>query len=135
DVDVLGGLFYGHSTPGMLAERHERLVVGVAAHAAVAMENAGVYGKLADAVRQEQDARAKLEVAHRTKDDFLATISDELRTPLTPMLSWVRMLQSNTLDPPTTNRALASIERSARAQAQLVEDLLDVSRIISGKVR
>jgi signal transduction histidine kinase/CheY-like chemotaxis protein len=77
----------------------------------------------------------ELENASRTKDEFLATVSHELRTPLTSILGWIRMLRSHTLPADRKERALETIERNARAQAQLIEDLLDVSRIISGKVR
>jgi signal transduction histidine kinase/ActR/RegA family two-component response regulator len=77
----------------------------------------------------------EVQEANRAKDEFLATVSHELRTPLTPMLTWVRLLRTARLDPGTTTRALEAIERNARSQAQLVEDLLDVSRIITGKLR
>jgi signal transduction histidine kinase/ActR/RegA family two-component response regulator len=77
----------------------------------------------------------EVQEANRAKDEFLATVSHELRTPLTPMLTWVRLLRTARLDTATAARALEAIERNARAQAQLVEDLLDVSRIITGKLR
>jgi len=73
--------------------------------------------------------------AGRLKDEFLATLSHELRTPLTAMLGWTRMLRSSRLDPAMQARALEIIERNARAQASLVEDLLDMSRIVSGRPR
>ncbi len=135
DREVLGGLFFGHAEPGRFTERHERVVVGLASYAAVAMQNAALYAKLEDAVREEQEARARVEAANRTKDEFLATVSHELRTPLTPILAWARLLRDRTLPPETARRAVETIERAARSQAQLVEDLLDVSRIISGKLR
>ncbi|TMA81607.1 MAG: GAF domain-containing protein, partial [Deltaproteobacteria bacterium] len=69
----------------------------------------------------------------RLKDEFLATVSHELRTPLTPILAWVSQLRRRTLDPARTARALEVIDRSARAQARLVDDLLEVSRMIGGK--
>src|SRR5438094_871505 len=77
----------------------------------------------------------KAEETSRLKDEFLATLSHELRTPLTPILAWVSQLRRGTLDPARVSRALEAIERSARAQAHLVDDLLEVSRIISGKMR
>jgi signal transduction histidine kinase/ActR/RegA family two-component response regulator len=77
----------------------------------------------------------ELELAARTKDEFLATVSHELRTPLTAMLGWVRMLRSGALAAERTPHALEVIERNAVAQNQLVGDLLDVSRVISGKLR
>ncbi|MBW4679216.1 MAG: response regulator [Microcoleus vaginatus WJT46-NPBG5] len=83
----------------------------------------------------EQEARAAAESANRMKDEFLATLSHELRSPLNAMLGWIQLLKSRKFDEATTARAMETIERSARAQAQLVEDLLDVSRIIQGKLR
>jgi PAS domain S-box-containing protein len=84
---------------------------------------------------REQEARAAAEAANRLKDEFLATLSHELRSPLNAMLGWTRLLNSRKFDEATTARALQTIERSAKSQAQLVEDLLDVSRIIQGKLR
>ncbi|HVR99366.1 MAG TPA: cache domain-containing protein, partial [Thermoanaerobaculia bacterium] len=86
-------------------------------------------------VSREQEARRKAEEANRIKDEFLSTVSHELRTPLNAILSWVWLLAGGKLGPEETRRALASIERNARAQGQIVEDLLDVSRIITGKLR
>lgn len=82
----------------------------------------------------EQAARAEAEAANRLKDEFLATVSHELRTPLNAMLGWARLLRAGTLDQATTDRALEAIERNANSQSQLIEDLLDVSRIVSGKL-
>ncbi|MFL5373974.1 MAG: response regulator [Myxococcales bacterium] len=85
---------------------------------------------------REQEARAQAEVANRTKDEFLATVSHELRTPLNAILGWTRILRTGaTPGGEKLDRALETIERNARAQAQLVEDILDVSRIIAGKLR
>ncbi len=84
---------------------------------------------------QAETAREEAEVASRAKDEFLATVSHELRTPLTSMLTWAHLLRSGTLDLDITARACESIERSARSQAQLIEDMLDASRIITGKLR
>jgi signal transduction histidine kinase/ActR/RegA family two-component response regulator len=83
----------------------------------------------------ELSARAEAEAANRTKDEFLATLSHELRTPLSAVLGWARLLRAGKVDDDTMARALETIERNARSQAQLIEDLLDVSRIISGKLR
>jgi signal transduction histidine kinase/CheY-like chemotaxis protein len=79
-------------------------------------------------------ARAEAEAASRAKDDFLATVSHELRTPLSPILAWTHMLRQGTLDEARASRALEVIEHAARSQAQLIEDLLDVSRIVAGKL-
>jgi PAS domain S-box-containing protein len=86
-------------------------------------------------LEREQALRAEAELSNRMKDEFLATVSHELRTPLTAILGWAAMLRKGALDDSTAKRALVAIERNARAQAQLVEDLLDVSRVISGKLR
>ncbi|MFL5311428.1 MAG: response regulator [Myxococcales bacterium] len=85
---------------------------------------------------REQEARAQLEEANRSKDEFLATVSHELRTPLNAILGWTRMLRTGALEgDEKLRRALETIERNARAQTQLVDDILDVSRIIAGKLR
>lgn len=94
--------------------------------------------KQAEAARtqfmQEQAARQQAEVANRMKDEFLATLSHELRTPLNSILGWAKLLRTRTFDEATTHRALETIERNAQAQAQLIEDMLDVSRIVTGKL-
>jgi PAS domain S-box-containing protein len=96
--------------------------------------------KLAESERatmlaREQAARAEAEAASRSKDEFLAVLSHELRTPLNAIFGWARMMQGGTLEPAVTARAVEAILRNAEAQARLVEDLLDVSRIISGNLR
>lgn len=84
---------------------------------------------------REQLARAEAERANRMKDEFLATVSHELRTPLNAIIGWCHMLGKGILDEETTARAFETIERNAKSQAQLVEDLLDVSRMVTGKLR
>ena len=84
---------------------------------------------------KEREAREAAEAANRAKDEFLATLSHELRTPLNAMVGWTHMLRSRTLPPDKEQKALETIERNARAQAELIEDILDVSRIIAGKLR
>jgi signal transduction histidine kinase len=84
---------------------------------------------------REQEARDEAEEANQAKDEFLATLSHELRTPLTAMLGWSRMLRTTRLDKAASTRALEIIERNAEAQVRLIEDMLDVSRIIAGKLR
>jgi len=88
-----------------------------------------------DLLAREQAARAEAEAANRMKDEFLATLSHELRTPLHAILGWSHVLRSSWPDPRTFNRAVETIERNARAQEQLVSDVLDVSRIVVGKLR
>ena len=105
--------------------RFERLDLGLveelARRAALAMDNAELY--------------QRAEEASRAKDEFLATVSHELRTPLASILGWARLLRRGGLAPEKQGRALETLERNARAQTRLVEDLLDVSRIVSGKTR
>ncbi|MEH2275227.1 MAG: response regulator [Nostoc sp.] len=86
-------------------------------------------------VIREQTARQEAEAANRMKDEFLAVLSHELRTPLTSMLGWSKILRSKKLDDKATSRALEAIERNAMSQMQLIEDILDVSRIIRGQLR
>ena len=85
-------------------------------------------------LEQEQLARQQAETANRSKDEFLANLSHELRNPLTPILGWAQILRSGQLKEAAATRALEVIERSARAQSQLIEDILDISRITSGKL-
>jgi signal transduction histidine kinase/CheY-like chemotaxis protein len=139
---VIGGLFFGHERPGIFTERSERLIVGIAGQAAIAIDNARLYedakqsaeerARLLDA---ERAARAEVERVSLVKDEFLATLSHELRTPLNAMLGWSRILLSRSEVDPETRRGLETIARNARAQAQLIDDLLDMNRIVSGTIR
>ena len=95
---------------------------------AVALDNARLF-------EAAQVERRRSEAANLAKDDFLATVSHELRTPLNAMLGWTRMLRTGDLDAERQAKALDTIERNARAQSQLIEDLLDISRIITGNLR
>ncbi len=88
-----------------------------------------------DLLERERAARTSLERINRIKDEFLITLSHELRTPLNSMLGWTQLLASGKLDEPTSARALGTIERNIRLQSQLIDDLLDMSRILSGKMR
>lgn len=91
--------------------------------------------KLAHLLVRERSARADAEKANRLKDEFLATLSHELRTPLNAVIGWSRMLKSGKLDMDSTNHAIDVIERNAWAQKQIIEDILDVSRVITGKLQ
>lgn len=138
------------------SEADERLAVTLSTQVAVAYENAKLYTeaqrhaaelqqeiaerKQAEEERahmliREREARAEAEQANRAKDEFLAILSHELRTPLTAILGWSHLLQTNKMDQESIARALETIERNARSQSQLIDDLLDVSRIITGKMR
>src|SRR5437868_3510807 len=137
-------------------EADERLAQNLAAQVAIAYENATLYAEaqthatelsMEIAVRKqaeeersrllvrEQAARAEAEAANRNKDEFLATLSHELRTPLTAILGWSHIVRQNQLEEGQLTRALETIERNAHAQSRLIDDLLDVSRIISGKLQ
>ena len=140
--DVIGGLFFGHSEPAMFNARHERLVAGVAAQAAIAIDNARLYEAAQKAAEErerllaaERRAREELEQANRSKDAFLATLSHELRTPLNAILGWAQVLRRGNAREGDLAQGAEAIERNARVQAQLIEDLLDMSRITSGKLR
>jgi signal transduction histidine kinase/CheY-like chemotaxis protein len=121
DGHVIGGLFFGHAEPAKFNEQHERLAAGTAAWASVALENARLY--------------AEAQEANRMKDDFLAVLSHELRTPLNAILGYSRLLRGNLLSGDQLERGLETVERNARWLTQIVEDVLDVSRIVSGKIR
>jgi signal transduction histidine kinase len=83
---------------------------------------------------REQVSRSEAERANRLKDEFLATVSHELRTPLAAVLGWSQLLEDPTLDEPTRERALKTIQHNAKMQTKLLEDILDVSRVVSGKL-
>ncbi len=140
--EVIGGLFFGHPEPGIFTERDARIVEGLASQTAIAMDNARLYLRAQQAVAEreellnrEQEAREEAEAASRAKDEFLGMLSHELRTPLNAMLGWTRMLQSGKQDEEMVGRAVETIHRNVLLQARLIEDMLDVSRIISGKLR
>lgn len=138
------------------SEADERLAATLATQVGIAYENAVLYSEaqqhaselqqeMADR-RQVEDERARLlvreraaraeaEQANRTKDEFLATLSHELRTPLSAILGWSHLVRTGKLDEPQLTRAIETIERNARSQSQLIDDLLDVSRIITGKLQ
>jgi PAS domain S-box-containing protein len=109
------------------SEDDRAFMLALAQQCAQALERAHLY-------ETEQRLRAQAEAANRIKDEFLATVSHELRTPLTAIVGWASLLRNNRLDETATARAMETIERNARAQAQIIEDLLDVSRIITGKL-
>ncbi|MGV3569720.1 MAG: ATP-binding protein [Ramlibacter sp.] len=140
--EVLGGLFFGHPDVGVFTDKSERLAVGIASQAAIAVDNARLYAQSQRAaadrkalLESERVARTEAELASASKDQFLATLSHELRTPLSAILGWVHILRRKLGDgPPDLLKGVEVIERSTRAQTQLIDDLLDMSRITSGKL-
>jgi signal transduction histidine kinase len=119
--EVLGGLFFGHSAACRFSEVHEQLALGVSNWASIALENARLY--------------VGLQRANQLKDEFLATLSHELRTPLNAILGYTSMLRRGAVPAERRQHALETVERNASALAQIVSDVLDISRIISGKMQ
>ncbi|RZA35577.1 MAG: GAF domain-containing protein [Lysobacteraceae bacterium] len=140
--DVLGGLLFGHPEPGMFTERTERIVAGVAAQAAIAMDNARLY-EVAQKSAQERDALLQSERAARvqaerlshTKDEFLAMLAHELRNPLAPISSSASLLSMQFKDEPRIRQTSTIISRQVRHMSRLIDDLLDVSRVTRGLVK
>ena len=127
--DRIEGLLYvDNRSPRPFTDRDETVLMRLADHAAIALRNARLFAGA-------QAARCEAESANQAKDEFLAVLSHELRTPLTAMLGWLRLLRSGQLAPDKVNQAVEVIERNTRIQAQLINDLLDVSRIITGKLQ
>ena len=126
--DAVEGLVYvSRRTVAPFTERDEAVGQRLADHAAIAIRNSRLFAA-------ERAARAEATAANRAKDHFLATLSHELRTPLNAMLGWLRMLRDPRMEESRKTHAIDVIERNARLQAQLINDLLDVSRIIAGKL-
>ena len=116
-----------------LTEPIEGEVLVATVHALLRVRRAELA--LAEALEHERHARAVAEEASRLKDEFIATLSHELRTPLNALMGWIWQLQHTALNDDARARALESLERNARTQAQLINDLLDVSRISKGKLQ
>ncbi|MBH8578203.1 GAF domain-containing protein [Nostocaceae cyanobacterium CENA369] len=127
-TQILGVITFVSAESGLRYDQIDLQLAEELAHrASLAMENAQLY-------RVAQHDRAKAEAANRVKDEFLAVLSHELRSPLNPILGWTKMLRSRRLDSTKAEQALETIERNAKLQAELIEDLLDVSRILQGKM-
>jgi signal transduction histidine kinase/ActR/RegA family two-component response regulator len=124
---VLGGLGFSFPNPQTFSEDDCAFMLALAQQSGQALERARAYAA-------ERQARAEAEAANRTKDEFLATLSHELRTPLNAMLGWTQLLRTRKLDEAKIVRALETIDRNTKALAALIEDILDVSRIITGKL-
>lgn len=133
--EVYGGLFLGHREPAFFSERGARIVEGIAAQAAIAMDNARLYRAAKEAAEENERLYKQAEESSQLKEEFLATVSHELRNPLNAILGWSRMLRAGQIPEAGMAKALDTIERNARTQTQLIDDLLDVSRIITGKLR
>jgi len=145
---VIGGLYFGHSQPDVFTARAESLVVGIASQAAIAIDNARLFQTLRDRegelrkvlaereqiLESERAARSEAERLGHMKDEFLATLSHELRTPLNAIQGWATLLRQREVTRDDQARGLETIERNVRAQGQIINDLLDMSRIISGKI-
>jgi PAS domain S-box-containing protein len=126
---VLGAMTFVFSeSDRTYTESDLQLAEELARRCAIAIENARLYAS-------EQRARKSADSANRAKDEFLAVVSHELRTPLNAILGWSRMLTSSSFDESRRARAFETIERNAVAMAQLIDDILDMSRVISGKMR
>ncbi|MEH1958493.1 MAG: AAA family ATPase [Nostoc sp.] len=124
---AIGGITLGFVKLQQLSGEDQAFILAVAQQCAQAIARAHLY-------EAERMARSAAESANRIKDEFLAVLSHELRTPLNPILGWAKLMRSRKLDQATSDRALETIERNAKLQTQLIEDLLDVSRILQGKL-
>ncbi|MEH2468189.1 hybrid sensor histidine kinase/response regulator [Nostoc sp.] len=124
---AVGGITLGFAQPQLLSGEDQAFILAVAQQCAQAIARAHLY-------EAERTARNAAESANRIKDEFLAVLSHELRTPLNPILGWTKLMRTRKLDQVTSDRALETIERNAKLQTQLIEDLLDVSRILQGKL-
>jgi len=122
-----GVLAFYFTAPVNFEEEYQVLLISVAQHCAQALERARLY-------EAAQQARAAAETANRLKDEFISIVSHELRTPLSAMLGWASMLEKGTLDAPTAERAVRSIRDNATRQVRLVDELLDLSRLTSGRL-
>ena len=139
---VLGGLFFGHPDAGVFTERAERIVSGIAAQAAVAIDNAHLYEVAQNSARErdallqsERLARVQAERLSHTKDEFLAMLAHELRNPLAPISSSASLLGMQFAGEPRIAQTTTIISRQVKHMSRLIDDLLDVSRVTRGLVK
>jgi PAS domain S-box-containing protein len=132
---VEGLLYISNTSSRAFTDEDEAICLRLADQAAIAIQNAMLFA-LERALRAEaEQARGQADTANRAKDEFLTVLSHELRTPLNAVYGWARLLRNGQLDTETTARAIDAITRNAEAQSRLIDDLLDVSRIVAGKMR
>ena len=127
ETDIAGLLYVDRRERRPFTDGDEAILVRLAEHAGTAIRNSQLFAA-------EQRARAEADAANHAKDQFLAILSHELRTPLSAILGWARLLTAGRLDAGQQQQAVAIIERNAQLQSELVSDLLDVSRIVAGKM-
>ncbi len=132
---LLGKFMLYYDRPHAFSAEELRLAQNIAGNVGFAIARRQAEEERERLLQAEQAARAEAEEASRAKDDFLATISHELRTPLTAILAWPVILRTKGYEPQAVARGLEVIERNARLQAQIIDDLLEVSRIVTGKLR
>lgn len=130
----LGLLGLMHCQPLDNVQLAEYLLPIFALRIVAELERQQAEQRQAEMLLREQEARQQAEAANRIKDEFLAVLSHELRTPLSPILGWTQLLKAGKCSPERTQQALDTIERNAKLQTQLIEDLLDMSRILRGKL-
>jgi len=133
--DVLGVVEFFSSEVRKPDDELLTLVAGIGGQIGQFTERKRAEERLAELLDSERAARSEAERANRLKDEFLATLSHELRTPLNAVIGWSRMLRSGRLDQESATHALEVIDRNAWAQKQIIEDILDVSRVITGKLQ
>jgi signal transduction histidine kinase len=127
-------LWISDDVPRQWSEQDVALLQSVAERVWTAVEKLRVHAALHESLARERRLRAAADEASVAKDHFLALLSHELRTPMTTILGWASFLASGVTDLPTVSKGIESIEQSSRIQARLIEDLLDVSRIVTGKL-
>jgi signal transduction histidine kinase/ActR/RegA family two-component response regulator len=132
--EVIGGLFFGHPEPGVFRAESEGVVEALAAHAAIAIDNARLYRSLQLELSEREAAEGALRDAAERKDEFLAMLGHELRNPLAPVRNCLHILEHSDDDPGQRRRAREIMGRQVSHLTRLVDDLLDVARISRGKI-